>query len=165
MKFENHQELKEAGFTGFKRISELFEDSSSIPKVKGVYMVLTASEKTPKFLAIGTGGHFKGKNPNVSLSELKSNWVNDSFVVYIGKAGKEGSSATLQSRLRQYLGFGKGGNVGHWGGRLIWQLSHSHELEICWLPMPKGDPREFEAELIRVFVSKYGVRPFANLAN
>ncbi len=164
MKFENHQELKEAGFTGFIRISELFEDFSSIPKVKGVYMVLYASDKTPKFLDIGTGGHFKGKNPNVSLSDLKSNWVKDSFVVYIGKAGKEGSRATLQSRLRQYLGFGKGGNIGHWGGRLIWQLANSNELEICWLLMPQGDPREYEAELIKTFVSKYGARPFANLA-
>lgn len=165
MKFIKPEEMKDAGFSGFKKMSELFEDSSTIPKVKGVYMVLNLSNKQPKFLEIGTGGHFKGKNPNVSLSELKSNWIKDSFVVYIGKAGKEGSKATLQSRLRQYLGFGKGGNIGHWGGRLIWQLANSNELVVCWLPMPSGDPRVYESELLKTFVVKFGARPFANLAD
>ena len=103
-------------------MSELFADSSSIPKMKGVYLVLNLDNKPPEFSQVGTGGHFKGKNPNVSVGELKSNWVDKTIIVYIGKAGKDGSSATLQSRLRQYFGFGQGGNVGHYGGRLIWQL-------------------------------------------
>ena len=107
MTFNNIEEIKNAGFVGFKSMKDLFLDSSVLQAIKGVYMVLSTSEETPEFLTTGTGGHFKGKNPNVSISELKSNWVKNTIVVYIGKAGKDGSAATLRSRLRQYFGFGR----------------------------------------------------------
>ncbi|MBC8200363.1 MAG: hypothetical protein H8E80_10065 [Desulfobacteraceae bacterium] len=103
MTFSNVDEIKKAGFTGFKRMGELFDDSSMLPKIKGVYLVLYLGGKPPYFLKVGTGGHFKGKNPNISIAQLNNNWVDDTIVLYIGKAGKEGSNATLQSRLRQYL--------------------------------------------------------------
>ena len=165
MTFNDIDEIKKAGFTGFKKMRELFVDSSIIPRTKGVYFVLNLDKRTPKFLTVGTGGHFKGKNPNVSISELKANWIDKTIVVYIGKAGKEGSSATLYSRLKQYFGFGQGGNVGHWGGRLIWQLKNCNDLVVCWKALPREDPRNFEANFIKQFVSKYSDRPFANLAN
>jgi hypothetical protein len=165
MDFNNIDEMKKAGFTGFKKMSELFIDSSSIPKIKGVYLVLNPNFKTSEYVQIGTGGYFKGKNPNVPLEELKSNWVDNSLVVYIGKAGSETSSATLRSRLKQYFGFGQGKNIGHWGGRLIWQLKNSIELMVCWKPLPSEDPRVFESELIKKFVAEFSKRPFANLAD
>lgn len=164
MDFKDIEQIKKAGFTGFKTMKELFADSSSIPKTKGVYLVLNPTKKG-EFLTVGTGGHFKGKNPNVSVTELKANWVDDTIIVYIGKAGKDGSSATLQSRLRQYFGFGQGKNVGHWGGRLIWQLKNSADLVVCWKALPTADPRTVEADLIQDFVSKFSNRPFANLAD
>jgi len=164
MDFNNLEQIKKAGFKGFKTMKELFEDSTSIPKIKGVYLVLNLSPKI-NFLTVGTGGHFKGKNPNVPIETLKSNWVQDTLLVYIGKAGKDGSSATLHSRLKQYFRFGQGNNVGHWGGRLIWQLKNSKDLVVCWKPLPTSDPRTVEQDLIRDFVSKYSRRPFANLAN
>ncbi|MFH1119394.1 MAG: hypothetical protein V1775_06185 [Bacteroidota bacterium] len=163
MTFNNLEEIREAGFTGFKKISELYRDDSVLPAIKGVYLVLYLEKRFPEFLSIGTGGFFKGKDPNVSLTFLENNWVKDTIVVYIGKAGKEGSSATLKSRLKQYLGFGKGGNVGHYGGRLIWQLKNSHDLVVCWKTLPKEDPRSVESSLIRDFYSKFSQRPFANL--
>ncbi len=165
MTFNNIEEIKNAGFVGFKSMKDLFLDSSVLPAIKGVYMVLSTSEETPEFLTTGTGGHFKGKNPNVSISELKSNWVKNTIVVYIGKAGKDGSAATLRSRLRQYFGFGRGGNVGHYGGRLIWQLKNSDDLLVCWKALPNDDPRTVEANLIRSFISKFKNRPFANLTD
>ena len=163
MDFNNIDDIKKAGFTGFKKMSELFIDSSSIPKIKGVYLVLNPNFKKAEYLQIGTGGHFKGKNPNVTLDELKSNWVDNSLIVYIGKAGSETSNATLHSRLKQYFGFGQGKNIGHWGGRLIWQLKNSADLIVCWKSLPNDDPRTFENQLIRKFVSEFSKRPFANL--
>jgi hypothetical protein len=145
-------------------MKELFADSVTIPKIKGVYLVLNPSKKGD-FLTTGTGGHFKGKNPNVSVSELKANWVDDTIVVYIGKAGKDGSNATLQSRLKQYFGFGQGKDIGHWGGRLIWQLKNSADLVVCWKALQTADPRTVEAALIQDFVSKFSNRPFANLVD
>jgi hypothetical protein len=141
----------------------LASDYSSIPRVKGVYLVLNPTKKG-EFLTIGTGGLFKGKNPNISISELKANWVDDTIVVYIGKAGKDGSSATLRSRLKQYFGFGRGKSVGHWGGRYIWQLKDSGDLVVCWKALPKNDPKTLESELIQYFISIYSKRPFANLS-
>jgi len=68
--FNNIIQIKQAGFEGFKTKGELFIDSSYVPKVKGVYFVLFQSSK-PSFLEVGTGGFFKGNNPNISLEILK----------------------------------------------------------------------------------------------
>lgn len=132
MNFNNIDDINKAGFVGFKTMQELFADSSQLPSIKGVYLVLNLDTKTPSYLQVGTGGHFKGKNPNVTIQELKNNWVDKTIVVYIGKAGSDTSSATLKSRLKQYFGFGQGKNIGHWGGRLIWQLATSNNLVVCW---------------------------------
>ena len=163
MKFTSIEEIRKVGFVGFKKMSELFEDSSAIPRIKGVYLVLYLEPKPPAFLQTGSGGFFKGKDPNVSIVELKDNWVDDTLVVYIGKAGKDGNNATLHSRLRQYFGFGQGRNIGHWGGRLIWQLKNSKNLVVCWKELPKDDPGTIEAKLIQEFKSEFKKRPFANL--
>jgi hypothetical protein len=162
--YNNIESLKEWGFTGFKSINELIDDSSSIPEIKGVYLILNPSKKSD-FIATGTGGHFKEKDPNVSIEELKQNWVDNTIVLYIGKAGKEDSNATLHSRVGQYLSFGQGKKIGHWGGRFIWQLENSKELIVCWkpLPAPTDDPRTIESDLINQFCSNYSKLPFANL--
>jgi hypothetical protein len=164
MEFKNIEEVREAGFVGFKKMKELFADDAAIPKITGVYLILNPT-KSAEFLTVGTGGHFKGRNPNVTLAELNNSWVEDTIVVYIGKAGKDGNSATLQSRLRQYFDFGQGKKVGHWGGRYIWQLSNSSDLLVCWKSLPTDDPRKIESQLILEFVSKYSKLPFANLKN
>lgn len=160
--FNNIESLKNNGFVGFKTIRELMIDSSSIPKTKGVYIVLNTSKEVD-FIEVGTGGFFKGKNPNVSVMVLEQNWIKNTTVVYIGKAGGEGSKATLYSRLKQYLAFGQGKSIGHWGGRFIWQLKRSTDLIICWKALPENDPRMIESDLISLFVSRYNKRPFANL--
>lgn len=163
--FNNIESIKQVGYTGFIPIRNLYLETTRIPKVRGVYFIIYNGYNPPAFLPIGSGGHFKGRNPNVSISELQSNWVENTKVIYIGKAGGAGSSATLQSRLRQYLRFGQGKPVGHWGGRLIWQIKNSGDLNICWKPLPKEEPRVVEGDLIQQFKSIYGKRPFANLSD
>lgn len=163
MDFNNLEELKELGFHGFKPIYELWQDNSSIPDMRGVYLVLNLNEDEPKFIFPGVGGHFKDRDPNVSESKLTSNWVEDSKVIYIGKAGSLTSQATLRSRLRQYLRFGKGKKVGHWGGRYIWQLECHADLVMAWATTPEHDPREIEKSLLALYEKQFGGRPFANL--
>lgn len=164
MEFKTVKELKEAGFKGFVEISSLMINKDVIPDEKGVYMVLYEGAGNPDFICPGTGGAFKGKNPNVTMEELAANWVDNTCVVYIGKAGGMTSSSTLKKRIGQYLAFGKGKPVGHWGGRYIWQLKESCKLKICWKVLYDEEPSIVESDLIRQFAMQHrGCRPFANL--
>jgi hypothetical protein len=158
-------DIKKYGFQGFKTIASLKSDGyDDIPKQKGVYLVIRNSEQPVVFLNESIGGRFKGRNPTIPVEELKSQWVNAACVVYIGKAGREGSKATLRSRLKQYMEFGKGRDVGHWGGRYIWQIQDSDDFLIAWKPLTNEEPDTIESALIEEFRNKFGKRPFANLA-
>lgn len=153
------QKYKEDGFEGFVKVSDLRVSSRVIPQDGGVYVVVRESTDNPRFLETGTGGHFKGKDPNVSISELEANLVADSSTMYIGKA------TNLQKRLGQLLRFGTGANIGHWGGRYLWQLADAEELLIAWKETPLKDPREEEILMLTEYVNRFGQLPFANLKN
>lgn len=75
MKFNTIDDLKAAGFEGFIPVAQLQTDSTAIPRTAGVYMVVYTGENMSEFLSRGTGGFFKGKDPNVSITELETNWV------------------------------------------------------------------------------------------
>jgi len=133
-------------------------------------MVLYIQNVKPKFINPGTGGFFKGKNPNVSIEVLENNWVNETMVVYIGQSGgiRNGkwSNETLHSRISTFMAFGQGQDVMHYGGRLIWQIKDSKDLVVCWKPLPMKilDPKAYEKQLIQEFKSNFSqMRPFANL--
>ncbi len=155
------QALIDDGFEGFISVKELWIDKSMIPRQMGVYMVLN-TESNVEFINPGVGGFFKGKDPNVDIPQLKEKFVNSS-VVYIGKAGGSYSKATLFSRLGQYLGFGQTKNIGHYGGRYIWQLKNHENLLFCWKPLQNEEPVVVEKELLSFFIQKYSKLPFANL--
>lgn len=135
-----------------------------MPNKVGVYLVLRLNSEAPIFIERSAAGHFKGKDPTVSVEELQRNWVAGTPVIYVGKAGGPGEDATIQSRLRQYLAFGAGRRVGHRGGRLIWQLADAEDLVVCWRSTSTVIPREVEQRLIEKFKASHsGKRPFANL--
>ena len=163
MNFNDINNIKRNVFIGFRTVHELWCDKSCIPKIKGVYLVINPISDKIEFINPGVGGFFKGKDPNVSIAELKSNHVENSQVVYIGKAGNPSGKATLNSRLGQYLRFGETKNVGHWGGRLIWQLQNHSGLIVCWKSTPKENPRDVEKQLLLEYFEQFGTRPFANL--
>jgi hypothetical protein len=159
--------LRSDGFTGFITVRELRACKlSCVPGKRGdigVYLMLRIEEGLPMFLPASTGGRFKRRDPNIALDVLKAKWVPDSQIVYLGKAGAPGKSATLRSRLKQYLDFGAGRPIGHWGGRYTWHLPNSENLVVCWKATPGAVPREVEQQMIREFTAAFGGRPFANL--
>ncbi len=162
--------LNKYGFRGFVSIGHLKEDLSIVPKTKGVYIVFRErlGIKLKDFLPKSTGGPFKGKDPTLDPKTLKLAWVDNAHVLYIGKAGgsrKNGKlyKSTLFSRIKQYMQFGKGKAVGHWGGRAIWQLKDQNELLIAWKELIVEEPLEVEASLIKKFEKKFKKRPFANM--
>lgn len=163
IEFNNTEYLKKLGFVGFKSVAELNNNPDHLPNQMGVYLVLNMSNEKIEFLTKGVGGFFKDKDPNISISDLNTNWVENCYTIYIGKAGGLNGNATLRSRVKQYLKFGQGKNVGHYGGRLIWQLKNHSDLIFCWLPLKKIEPRELEKRMLVEFIEQYGKRPFANL--
>jgi len=169
MTFNSLDNFKSDGFSGFKKVGDLFLNFSGVPNERGNYFVLYLGGKRPEFLSRGVGGFFKGKDPNVSIPELESNWVDETVVVYIGQAGGiragKWSDATLSERIGAYMKFGQGRDIGHFGGRFIWQIKDHRDLVLCWKSWPNKtkDPKEVEGEWIQEFKSIYGKRPFANL--
>jgi hypothetical protein len=133
---------------------------SQVPTDSGVYVVLRSKTESPKFLKRSVGGRFKGKNPTAPLDFLASHWVKDATVLYVGKGdGAKG----LRQRLWQFIQFGMGKNIGHWGGRLVWQLADHQQLMVRWKPTEKEDPGDAKAQLIRQFKTVHAGTPFANL--
>jgi hypothetical protein len=153
--------LREGGFVGFVPFAKL--STSDVPTAPGVYAVLRSSDAPPSFLEQSPGGRFKGKDPSVSTDVLASKWVEGADVLYIGKAtpGSAGRRG-LQKRLDEYGRFGAGDPVGHWGGRYVWQLADSDQLLVAWNATDE-DAATVESRMLRDFVDRYGVLPFANL--
>lgn len=147
--------LASSGFEGWVGFAELARRPDRLPSTGGVYVVSRPGED-PGFLSANPAGRFKGRDPSVSEDVLRANWVTGAEVLYIGKADN------LRRRLRQYARFGEGEPVGHWGGRLIWQLEDSAALLVAWRETPGRVPREVEAEMIAAFGTAFGKPPFAN---
>jgi hypothetical protein len=163
MWFNTFVDLRDAEFKGFQSIAELRVTALfDVPRLPGVYVLVRDCPDPPQFPLTSPAGHFKGKNPTVSIDLLTAKWVPEAFVVYIGKAGAQTSRVTLRSRLAAYLDFGAGMPVGHYGGRYIWQLKDAEDLVVCWKPMPHDNPREVEKRMLAEFCTRYGKPPFAN---
>jgi len=166
MQFDSIASIRQAGFTGFQTVAELQATKcNAIPKERGVYIFVRDTVEPPTFLETSSGGRFKGRNPAVEIPTLQANWVEGAKVVYIGKAGSLTGRATLRSRLWQYMRFGMGDPVGHWGGRYIWQLADAATLLVCWKATPTEEPGGIESGLIQEFKRRHnGKCPFANIA-
>jgi hypothetical protein len=147
--------LEQEGFVGWLSFPEA-RNSSLCPHSGGVYVVVYEGPQPTSFSDANPAGRFKGQDPSVPLASLTANWVPDAKVVYIGKADQ------LRRRITQFADFGAGKPIGHWGGRLIWQLPRTDLLTIAWRETPERVPVEVEAELIALFRQQHGKPPFAN---
>jgi hypothetical protein len=156
------QTLKDDGFTGFRPFKQL--DINRVPQGPGIYAVLKPEGFERLFLAKSVGGRFKRRDPSLLQADLETEWIEDADVLYIGKAGP-GSTGNrgLRKRIQEFADFGLGKPVGHWGGRLIWQLADSESLVIAWKEFSAVEVNAAEAAYHAEFISIYGKLPFANL--
>lgn len=155
--------LEDNGFSGFVRFAEL--QVARVPTGPGVYVIVRQFDREPEFLPVNPAGRFKGKDPSVPRERLEAEWVAATEVVYIGKAsGGASGRRGLRKRLDEFRRFGEGDPIGHWGGRLIWQLEESDTLLVCWKETDV-EPALVERAMILGFTTKFGRRPFANLRN
>jgi hypothetical protein len=128
-----------------------------LPSSGGNYLVLRRDTTLPQFLPQSGAGHFKGKDPSCPISELQQHWVPQAQVLYVGYTDN------LSRRIRQLGDFAYGKPVGHWGGRLLWQLSGWEDLEVWWRQSPPASPEAGKEALLARFVATHGVMPYANL--
>lgn len=151
--------LERAGFVGWVPWSSCPASLNIIDSEwGGVYVIYRAGPLRPAYLDGSPAGTFRG-DPSVPREALDANWVPGSRVVYIGK----GKHRRLRKRLKEFVGFGRGGRHRHWGGRLIWQLDKSEDLLVAWRRLPTElDPAAIETEMIAAFRADYGKPPFAN---
>ncbi len=151
-------------FEGFVAVRELEKcDCNCVPPLPGVYQVFLPHSEKPRFLDQSPAGRFKGRDPTVSRDILDRHWVDGVRCLYIGKAGSPRGNTTLRSRIRQFVRFGSGEPVGHWGGRLVWQLRGARDLVVCWRATGREAPVEVERKLLLQFLREYRRLPFANL--
>lgn len=127
----------------------------SIPRSAGVYVVLYQGRGKPIFLPTGSGGHFRGRDPNVPVEALADQWNEGTNIIYVG-AGDD-----LRERIELYSRFGQGEPVAHWGGRQIWQITQSEKLLVVWSAAKA--PLALEKSLIEEFERQFKRLPFANL--
>ena len=77
--FGEIESFKNEGFYGFVSVKSLLNNYSQIPAIRGVYMVLRIITKEPFFLDKGSGGYFKGTDPNVAIKSYKKS----GFIIHL----------------------------------------------------------------------------------
>lgn len=121
--------------------------------------MLREDTEPPEFLEVSCGGRYKDRDPTVTGTKLRRNWIDGAQVVYIGK-----TNSTLQRRICEYIKSGMGCVHNHWGGRLIWQLSGVDSLVVAWKTLPREEASVVESHLLHRFKDTHDERlPFANL--
>ena len=156
--------LRAQGFVGFLRAGQLHDRRcEGLPNERGVYAILRDSPYTPEFMARSSAPVYRGVDPSLPIEELEARWVPGAHVLYISRARGPGVRSLLKQRIKRLLRFGHGRVVGHWGGRLLWQLRDHGALLVAWKPTGEDDPALVEAALLAGFVARYGTLPFANL--
>lgn len=147
------ENLRAAGFVGWVTFEALMDNPEGVPQPGGVYIVAQADGAEPEFLEVNPGGRFKDRDQTVAASALRANWVDGAEIVHIGKANN------LRRRLREFSRFGADKPIGHWGGRLIWQLTRSKDLLVAWRETPGEIPKEVETMMLTAFRADYGHTP------
>lgn len=165
----SRRDLQAAGFIGWQTWDELrAAELADVPCAPGAYVIYRPTVAAPRFVYPSPGGWFKGKYPTVDNARLRQEWVPDTHVVYIGKADlrrQRRKVEALRRRLNEFARFGAGEDIGHWGGRLIWQLADSAELLVAWHEITWPEKaRDYEKRLLACFAEHHDDgRPFANL--
>jgi hypothetical protein len=154
--------LRARGFQGFVRFTDLAH--ADVPRGAGVYAVLWPDDAEPTYLSVSVAGRFKQRDPSVAVERLRNKWIATSAVIYIGKAtpGRDGRRG-LRQRLDEYRRIGAGEPVGHWGGRLVWQLERHEELLVAWRETAGEDAGAIETRMLEQFIADHGALPYANL--
>jgi hypothetical protein len=153
--------LESLGFEGFLRVGELHADGCrAVPNEPGVYAIVRESTDAPKFLGRSEAPEWRGMNPTRPVVELEERWVAGAQLLFVAAAPGPGVRNLLRQRVKRMLRFGSGAVVGHWGGRLVWQLADHRSLRVSWKVTEA--PVDAMNGLVQSFERAHGAMPFAN---
>ena len=96
--------LEESGFADVESVSALQRSMSRVPRDPGIYVVLAPSTGEGRFLPEGTGGAFKGKDPNVATDLLASRWHASASVAWRAEVDPRASEVTLLGEFVERYG-------------------------------------------------------------
>lgn len=155
--------LRDRGFDGFVGVARIRQQPSLVPSGPGVYIVVRDHDEEPIYLDRSPAFWFKGSDPTVPIESLRSRWVAQTSLLYVGKAdaGAAGGRG-LRTRVGELVAFGAGERAAHWGGRYLWQLAGSSDHLVAWFET--ADPVDLENELLVGSMARFGRYPFANIA-
>ena len=153
----NRSWLEANAFGGFATVRDLDEGTAQLPYEPGVYVVLWEGVEPPRFLDQSPCGHFKGRDPTVSVDVLDGRWIKGCDAIYIGE------SSNLAERWRLRLAFKAGDSVGAWGGRYVWQIENAQNLVVAYRTCSSGEKITLKREFLNQFRDHWGRLPFANL--
>ena len=162
MTFRTEGDLRRAGFSGFVAVTDLLERRAFPPDCAGVYVVVHACPRAPRFRARSSAGFFCGRDPSIAAAELNARWVRGTCVAYIGRARGVRGRSSLRGRIATYVKHGAGARAAHWGGRAVWQLPRTADLRIAWRACSSTKAAPHEKQLLNEFRACYGRLPFAN---
>lgn len=141
--------------------------SLAVPKKSGIYVAVYLKQEMPKFKEASEASlAWPDKKIDSSIDKLIFNWVNfkneEDNILYIGRANARSAKTNLRNRIRQYILFGQGKSITHYGGRYIWQIEELKDVAIYY--KEDDNPAKAEKELLKDFKNKYQEKlPFANL--
>jgi hypothetical protein len=94
------------------------------------------------------------------VEALERKWVPEQ------KSTTSEGAVTCVAGSRTTQAFGAGNQIGHWGGRYIWQLADSRQFRMAWKGCSNDQPpADLEATLVARFKQTHGHLPFANISD
>lgn len=157
-------------FTYLDTVKNLLKNPNrclAVPEKSGIYVAVYLEDRMPKFKSSSEASQaWLDKKINATIDSLIFNWVNFSDkkdnIVYIGRANARSAKTNLRNRIRQFILFGQGKSITHYGGRYIWQIEDLENIAIYYKDDEK--PAKAEIDLLTDFKRKHkGRLPFANL--
>jgi hypothetical protein len=131
----------------------------------GVYKLAVSSGYLSRFIPPDEARAAKNVINPWDVERLKSKWVLNTDIVYIGLAGRH-TPRSLRKRLNDLLNHASGRTTDrgpHKGGEIVWQLRDHQQFHV-WAAQTADPPipRELEKALLQEFANAHGTLPFAN---
>jgi len=153
-------ELRDAGFEGFLKITYLVEAFvKQPPEVPGAFAVIRETVEIPWFT--GAPNRFSQKASKRQCLDpqiLQKRWVFGASLVYVGRSEPESRDNSLRKAVRHLCWPATDPNSPLKGpGSLIWYIPNAQELLVAWSTIPT-----LAEELLLSFQNRHGRLPFAN---